>query len=694
MTKLEVLHKYFGFNTFRSVQEDAIDRILDKKDLLTILPTGSGKSLIFQLPSLMMPGVTIVISPLIALMQDQVASLQANGISAEMMSSINANEKNDFIYTQLLEGSLKFLYVAPERFTQAYFIDKLSYININFFVIDEAHCVSEWGHEFRDDYRKLQFIRSNFPHTPITAFTATATRNVESDILKTLTIHPTSVVRSKIMRTNLIIRSQKRVGGGKEQAIEFLKTHKDECGIIYCFTRKETEQFSEFLNSKGFDTLAYHAGLPSSSREQIFKKFKEESVKIIVATIAFGMGIDKGNIRFVLHTSMPKTLENYSQEIGRAGRDGLNADVLLLYSKADEIGKKRFIDDLPDSSYKANNYKKLEQMYRFCISQKCRHKAIASYFDDEIDECGEICDNCLTTEREYKDITLEALKFISAILRVDENFGQTYIIDVLRGSKIKRILDFGHDKISVHGIGKDYTKEQWSSIADTLLDIEAIEIVGEFRTLKITEVAKEILQKKRTVMIDASNLVAKKSYANEYKKETLTSESFEVFRELRKELATTEGIPAYMIFSDKTINEISKKLPSNKEEFLAISGVGEMKCEKYSEVFLELCESMRSQESTEVKELSKTYMQTLELINDQKDINEICSDRELKEQTIIGHISALQESGHIEVEEKNKIFKPLIDEFDPELKSWIEDGLKKGDLTTLKSALNKYSYLF
>ena len=591
MTKQEILKKYFGFDTFRPIQETAINHILEKKDLLTILPTGSGKSLIFQLPTLMMDGTTIVISPLIALMQDQVANLNANGISANMISSQNSNEQNDEIFIQLQNKQLKFLYIAPERFASGYFIEQLKNIDINFFVIDEAHCVSEWGHEFREDYQKLGLLKDNFPNTPITGFTATATRAVEADILKTLSINPQNVSRAKIQRTNLIIRSEKRLGNGKEQITKFLKTHENECGIIYCFTRKETTTLSEYLNSVGFDTLAYHAGMPANTRDEIFKKFKNESVKIIVATIAFGMGIDKGNIRFVLHTSMPKTIENYSQEIGRAGRDGLNADVLLLYSKADEVGKRRFIDPLPEGQYKTSNYKKLEYMYRFAISSKCRHQSIAKYFDDDIEVCETICDNCIGGDKEYQDISIESQKFLSTVLRCEERFGQIYIIDVLRGSNAKRILDFGHDKLSVHGIGKDYTKEQWGSIADTLLDIEAINIIGEYRTLNITNIGIDILKNNKKVQIDKSHLKIEKSY-QEYKQDIVKDEKFEIFRTLRTQLAQSEKVAPYMIFSDKTILQISKKLPSNSEEFLDISGVGQLKLEKYGTIFIEKCKEL------------------------------------------------------------------------------------------------------
>ena len=690
---LDVLKQYFGFDSFRPIQQKAIDHILEKKDLLTILPTGSGKSLIYQLPTLLMDGTTVVISPLIALMQDQIVNLQANGISAQMISSINSNEQNDEIWNQLSNGDLKFLYIAPERFANEYFLNNLRNININFFVIDEAHCVSEWGHEFRDDYQKLGMLKVNFPNTPITCFTATATKNVEQDILNTLSIDPQNVLKSKIERKNLIIRSQKRVGNGKEQIINFLKTHDDECGIIYCFTRKETTALSEYLNSNGFNTLAYHAGLPSNSRDEIFKKFKNEDVKIIVATIAFGMGIDKGNIRFVLHTSMPKTIENYSQEIGRAGRDGLNADVLLLYSKADEIAKKRFIDELPNSSYKTSNYKKLEYMYRFSISSKCRHQSIAKYFGDDIDSCGEICDNCVGGEKEYQDITVEAQKFLSTVLRCEERFGQAYIIDVLRGSNAKRILDFGHDKLSVHGIGQDLTKEQWGSISDTLLDMEAINISGEYRTLSITNIGREVLKKVRTVSIDSANLVTQKSY-KEYTQEIVKDETFEIFRELRTTLAREENVAPYIIFSDKTLQEISHKLPITNEEFLSISGIGQLKLDKYGQIFLAKANELRNSGVKIKKELTKTYLETLNLINQEKTIEEICETRELKDPTITSHINMLYENEYITTEQKDKLYAPLIDQFPAEIKLWIEQGLLNYDLSTLRQNLTKYAYLF
>ena len=691
--KKEILKKYFGYDSFRPLQEEAIDDILAKKDILTILPTGSGKSLIFQLPSLLMDGVTVVISPLIALMQDQVMNLNTNGISATMISSQNSNEENHKSLELLRNNQIKFLYIAPERFVNEVFKTILKSVNINFFVIDEAHCVSEWGHEFRDDYRKLSSIKSDFPHTPIAAFTATATNSVQEDIAKTLQIDTSQIIKGKIKRDNLFIRSEKRIGNGRGQIVKFLESHKDECGIVYCFTRKETGELSDYLNTQGFDTLAYHAGMKPQDRDAIFSSFKNESVKIIVATIAFGMGIDKGNIRFVLHTSMPKTLENYSQEIGRSGRDGLKSEALLLYAKSDEVGKKRFIDELPDGVYKQNNYKKLDTMYRFCITEKCRHQYIAHYFDDEIEACGTICDNCIGIQKEYQDITTQAQKFLSAILRTEQRFGQTYIIDILRGSKAEKVLNFGHDKLSVHGIGDEFSKEQWGSVSDKLLDMEAIVIDGEYRTLSITPIGMEILKKQKDVQIDSANLIVDKSY-NQYSAEIVKDEVFEKFRQKRSELAKEQGVPPYAVFGDKTLSEIARKLPMNDEEFLSISGVGNQKLEKYGDIFIPMCKELREEGVKVKKTLSKTYLETLSLVDENKTIDEIKEIKGVQQTTIINHINELYANEYIELETKEKLFTPLEEQFPQEIKEWIESKKENYTIKSLREYLAQYDYIF
>ena len=553
--------------------------------------------------------------------------------------------------------------------------------------------MSEWGHEFRDDYRKLQYIKQNFPNSTIAAFTATATSSVQDDILNTLNIDNSNVFRSKIQRTNLFIKTKKRIGNGREQIKQFLNTHKDECGIVYCFTRKETETISEYLNNEGFSTLAYHAGINTSKRDKIFNSFKNEDIKIIVATIAFGMGIDKGNIRFVLHTSMPKTIENYAQEIGRAGRDGMNAEVLMLYSKADEISKQRFIDDLPDGLYKTNNYKKLNTMFRFCVSNKCKHQAIAAYFDDVIPECEALCSACTNEGIEYIDITVDSQKFISAIIRCDERFGQNYIIDVLRGSKVQRILDFGHNNLSVYGIGNNYSKEQWASIVDALFDIDAISIEGEYRTLKVTNIGKEVLKKLQKVKINKDNLIIQKQ-SNEPIVKMPVNETYELFRSLRTKISKKEGLAPYMVFGDKTLIEISNTLPTTNEEFLNISGVGQAKLDKYADVFINLCKEQKNSGAKTTKTLSKTYLQTLELVQDNESLKTICEKRELKQTTILNHIKELYENNYIDESIKNNLYEPLKSSISDEFKEWMKEGLNKFDKNTLKDNFYMYSYLY
>ena len=590
----KLLKQTFGHDGFRAFQKEAVDSILENKDLLTILPTGGGKSLCYQLPSLVMDGVSIVVSPLIALMQDQVTALKANDIKAEMISSAQDFAQIQEITQRLLQNDIKLLYIAPERFSANGFIELLQKVNINFFVIDEAHCVSEWGHEFRADYRNLSRLKQIFPHVNIAAFTATATKKVQDDIVKTLGLTNPVQLRGKTLRNNLIISSKTRVGNGRNQLNNFLLKFKGQCGIVYAFSRKEVEAIAGFLQQNGFKVGAYHAGLHAGVRDRVYKDFIFERIDIVVATIAFGMGIDKSNIRFVVHASMPKTMENYYQEIGRAGRDGLEATTLLLYTKADEIKQRMFIDALENDEYKELLYNKLRRMYSYSNSSECRHKLIAAYFDDEIDSCEDICDNCVKGESIKVDISQDSMKLLSAIYRCEQKFGLVHVIDVLRGSKAQKILQFNHDKLSVYGIGSDNSKNYFSAVADRLFELDAIEI-GEFRAIKIKKLGFAILKKQVNVECDEEklNVVEKKSkkvYDNAPKDEV-----FEKFRTLRLEISLRENVPAYIVFSDKTLVEFANALPQNKEEMLDVNGVGEVKYERYGEDFLSLCKEIKNE---------------------------------------------------------------------------------------------------
>ena len=593
MSANDILKRIFGHNEFREYQEEAVNALLEKRDLLTVLPTGGGKSLCYQLPSLMMDGVTVVISPLIALMQDQVTVLLKNSIEACMISSFMDKEEAQNIYSKLLKNEIKLLYISPERMAIENFVLFLQKLRINFFVIDEAHCVSEWGHEFRDDYRKLDRIKKFFPNIPIAAFTATATHRVADDIIKHLSLKDPVFIRGKTFRKNLLIRARRRIGDGRRQLEEFLKEHKGKSGIVYTFTRKEAEKTASFLIKKGFKAGAYHAKLSKEERGRIYKDFIYDRIDIVVATVAFGMGIDKSDIRFVVHLSMPKTLENYYQEIGRAGRDGLESEVLLLFSKSDEIKRSMLLEDIEDISYKKIAAKKLAFMYKYALSTSCRHQIIAEYFGDEIGKCITLCDNCLKSDIEYIDITIEAQKMLSAIYRTGQRFGFNHIIDILRGSTNQNILRFNHDKLSVYAIGKELSKEKWSVVSDTLLEISALSL-AEHRALKIEKEGFMILKKQKEVRIDKERFeikenIKKQKIEIEYEK----NEYFEKFKELRSKIAKEEGVPAYIVFTDKTLIELSNKLPLNKEEILKINGIGEVKYERYGERFLKLCREFR-----------------------------------------------------------------------------------------------------
>ena len=595
MNKLETLQHYFGHDTFREQQEEVIDAILNQQDLLMILPTGGGKSLCYQLPSLLMSGVTVVISPLLALMHDQVVALKENGIAAAMLSSMQTLEESQAIEQQLRSNQIKLLYVAPERLMNDYFLTFLLDLNINFFVVDEAHCVSEWGHEFREHYRMLSQLKISFPTSTIAAFTATATPMVRDDILNNLSLQNPLVITGTLFRKNLTITAEHRQTDGRRQLISFLKEQGDVTGIVYAFSRKQTESTAKYLQTQGYKAAAYHAGLPTNVKNKVFADFVSDNINIVVATIAFGMGIDKSNIRFVVHMNLPKTLENYYQEIGRAGRDGVDATTLLLFSTADIVQQKSFIEALPDSPYKENAFGKIETISRFANSESCRHQQVAAYFHDNISECGDRCDNCINPNQNKIDITEDARKLLSAIFRTKQSFGMQYVVDVLRGSKEQRIISNGHDTLSVYGIGEHYSKSQWLSIADKLLELNAVAI-GDYKVYHLLERGANILKGDETVSIREERLSVKKAkvkkrvdYFDDYEVEI-----FDQFKTLRKEIATANKVPPYVVFSDKTLKELSNKMPNNKKGMLEIHGIGEVKFERYGKEFLELIEEIKN----------------------------------------------------------------------------------------------------
>ena len=594
--KYKVLKSVFGHASFRVFQEEAVDAIVSGRDVMMILPTGAGKSLCYQLPSLLMNGVTVVVSPLLALMHDQITALSAYGIDAAMISSMQTPEEIRSIIQRAKEHKLKFLYVAPERLKSGEFIHFLTTISIDFFVVDEAHCVSEWGHEFREDYRQLHRLKELFPSVPIAAFTATATHLVEQDILTQLRLNNPILIRAKVLRDNLYISALHRNGNGREQLLEFLSKYKNECGIVYTFTRKEAESIAEFLSTKKIPAQAYHAGLPTQQKNETYRAFLNDEIRVVVATVAFGMGIDKSNIRFVVHTTLPKTIENYYQEIGRAGRDGLDASTLLLFSAADFSDRKRMIDTQSDSAYKKLALDKLEATARFAASEVCRHQLIAQYFDDSSQPCATQCDNCLESDVKRTDITQDALKLLSCIYRTGQRFGLHYVVDVLLGIANEKIEQNGHTALTVYAIGKDKSRHHWLTVGDRLLELKAIR-QGDFRTLMIDEYGMEIIKNSLNVAIRHDRLVEPKRHKASTQSDSSSEHHgvFEQLRTLRSTIAKYNDVPPYVVFSDKTLQEMAQKLPTNKLEMLQVGGIGDVKFERYGVQFLALCKTIKEQ---------------------------------------------------------------------------------------------------
>ncbi len=658
-----LLKIHFGFDSFRPLQKEVIDNVLAGKDSFVLMPTGGGKSLCYQLPALKLKGLTLVISPLIALMKDQVDSLQANGVSSEFINSSLSNVEIREIESRVIKGEIKILYVAPERFSVKSFQDLLEKIKdsneVSLIAVDEAHCISEWGHDFRPDYRNLCDLKTILPKTPIIALTATATNKVRSDILNQLNIQDAKTFISSFNRENLNIQVvDKR--NSYDKIVQLLEKYKGESAIIYCFSRKDTEKLAEDLKNDGFSALAYHAGLKTVIRKKVQDSFIKDKTDIIIATIAFGMGIDKPDVRLVIHHTFPKTLEGYYQEIGRAGRDSLPSECVLLFSLADERKHKYFHNEIVDETEKLRAKEKLIQMIDYCESQFCRRQHLLKYFGEDFPKKNcKACDICL---RENKTIngTQITQKILSAVLKTESRFGTNYVAEVLVGKNLKKIRDNLHDKLSVFGIVQDYNFEDVKFFIKVLISKEFLKKTpDEYPILQVTSNGLDFLKQAKEIKLPAPPIESLTRFAGKEKVLLkFNKELFQKLRILRKELAEEKNVPPFVIFGDSSLQEMAFYFPIDKNAFSKISGVGQKKLESLSDQFLSIISNHvtengltpqtipthRSSSTRNVKRGSSTYQETKILTEKKLSIKEIAKTRGMAIGTIVSHLEKLLES--------------------------------------------------
>lgn len=604
-TPQKILRDVFGYPNFRGNQEGVIEHVTSGGDALVLMPTGGGKSLCYQIPALMRPGVGIIVSPLIALMQDQVDALKQLGVSAAFLnSSLDAEEARD-ISRQLMRGELKLLYVAPERLMTEGFLNLLERLNqdngIALYAIDEAHCVSQWGHDFRPEYRALTVLHERFPNVPRIALTATADAPTRSEIVERLQLEQAQQFVSSFDRPNIRYRVTQK-NNARQQLQTFLETeHPDDAGIVYCLSRKKVEETAAWLKEQGWNALPYHAGLDAAVRSKNQKKFLREESVIMVATVAFGMGIDKPNVRFVAHLDLPKSLEAYYQEIGRAGRDGLPANAWMTYGLGDVVSMRQMLlsGDAPEER-KRVELQKLDALLGFCESTACRHQAILRYFgEDHPGDCGE-CDNCLSPVDTW-NATQAAQMALSCVYRTGQRFGVVHLIDVLLGKLTPKVEQFNHQQLSTFGIGKELAQPQWSSIYRQLVSAGLIDVdIEGYGGLRLTEAARPVLRGEQEVWLrhDAEPVKRKSSKAE---RGSRLREAFAganddplwlALKAKRTELAREQGVPPYVIFHDSTLLEIHNQRPRTEAEFSQISGVGQAKLDRYAAHFLEVVVSL------------------------------------------------------------------------------------------------------
>jgi len=658
-TPESILKSTFGYDTFKPLQREVIANVQARRDTLVVMPTGGGKSLTYQVPALMFDGLTVVVSPLIALMKDQVEQLRALGVSAVFLNSSLSPEEYQANMDSVKSGRSKLLYVAPETLLTPRLFSLLSSLKLDLLAIDEAHCISEWGHDFRPEYRQLADVRKKFPSAVCMALTATATPRVRADIKSSLGFSQSNEFLASFNRENLFIEvTPKR--DPVSQTLDFLKNFKDQSGIIYCFSRKQVDELAATLARYGFSVRPYHAGLEDVDRRKNQEAFIRDDVQIMVATIAFGMGINKPNVRFVIHFDLPKSIEGYYQEIGRAGRDGLPSHCLLLYSYADAAKLRYFIDQKEEPERSAS-YQHLEAMTRYAEGSVCRRKPLLSYFGETFtgENCG-ACDNCGADETELTDITIPAQKFLSCVKRSGERFGAAHIVDILLGSKNEKVEKYKHHELSTYGIGRELTKSQWMHISRQLVERGLLDQEPAYRVLSVTAKGLEMLKSREQVKGQINE--AKKSERAVAKGKSASTEEpeydkslFTLLRNKRKELADAANVPPYVIFSDKTLAQMAAYFPQSKESLLNMSGMGKVKYERYGADFLTIIKAYCRENKIDEKyktpmrekdDAGRRYMAVGDAYNAGESIQNLMKRYGVSADTILNHLARFIMAGN------------------------------------------------
>ncbi len=666
-----ILKQYFGYDRFRPLQADVIEAVMNKKDCLVLMPTGGGKSVCFQVPALAQEGTCVVISPLIALMKDQVGGLKVNGIEAEFLNSSLSAKETAAVEQKCANGSLKLLYISPEKIFSESFQWLMGKMNVSMFAIDEAHCISFWGHDFRTEYTKLALLKENYPDVPIIALTATADNLTRKDIIRQLRLNDPEIFIASFDRPNIsldVLPANKRM----QRIIDFLGRHQNEPGIIYSLSRKSTEQMAMDLKAAGFSALAYHAGMDTESRTRVQDAFRNDDVPIICATIAFGMGIDKSNVRWVIHHNMPKNIESYYQEIGRSGRDGAPAEALLFYSLNDISVQRSFLVDLPEEQRELQEAK-LDRLVQYIETPFCRRKILLNYFNEDYSGNCSNCDNCRNPRNKF-EATVLAQKALSAIARTEEQVSVSALSEILYGSKTQHIIEKGFDKIKTFGTGKEVKPDNWKLYILQMLNLGVMDIAyDENHHLKLNAKSKRILFEGEQVFLveiqqsfkartpGTRNIVADQD-------ENVDDKLFEKLRRLRKKIADVESLPPYLIFNDNTLWAMVHEKPDNEEAMLDIQGIGVNKFDMYGKLFLDEIKNFFHRKSLPYNpsEKGSTQQYTYDLLMLGKSPESIARERNISLTTIYSHIASMYEKGNpMEIEkllsakEQKEIFEVL-----------------------------------